>query len=136
MGIWKNELLSKWNQIGVKDFLDKINIDFETNFVQTLNGFEGDALYQEHTWAIIQNSAVKQGVLHCYPDALKNPGAIWEEWFFYEDSIRHHILSQTPLEQTQGTWMGELSDKDHPKEVLGITWHYHNDLDLRPFYLR
>ena len=30
-------------------------------------------------------------------------------------------------------WEGSLDDKEHPKQVLGFTWHVFNEKDVTPY---
>jgi len=133
---WKQDLSAKWNNLGVEKFLKNINIDFESNFVNSLENYAGENLYKNHIWEIIPHSLISNGVLHAYPSTTSDENIVWEEWFFYENSIRHHVLSQKELAKSDGTWSGSFDDKDHPNQVLGKTWFYYNDTDLSPFYLR
>lgn len=136
MSNWKSDLANIWDALDVLEFLKNIQVDYQENFMKSLDEFQGDNPYQAHIWAILPHPLIPSGVLHAYPARNSQKNKIWEEWFLLDGSIHHHVLSQLKLQQTQGEWMGEITDADHPKEVLGINWYYHNDLDHRPFYLR
>lgn len=133
---WKAQQLKLWDQLEVPKFFDQIGINFEKEFIDSLMHFTGNDPYLKHKWQWLSNTVVKAGVLHLHPLHTENSDLVWEEWFFYEGTLRHHILSQEPLAISEGTWFGDSLDVDHPKEVLEITWHYHNDKDLRPLGYR
>lgn len=133
---WKTQQLKVWDELGVPKFFHQIGIDYQKKFIDALMQFSGNDPYVEHKWQWLSNSAVKEGVLHLYPLQTKKNELIWEEWFLYDGTLRHHILSQQPLAVSDGTWSGDLLDKDHPKEVLEITWHYYNEKDFSPLAYR
>jgi len=133
---WKPQQIKLWEELKVSKFFEQIGIDYKKEFLDSLKLFNGDDPYVNHKWLWLGNTAVKEGVLHLYPLDTKNSDLIWEEWFLYEDTLRHHVLSQKPLAFGDGTWSGDARDIDHPKEVLEIKWHYYNDKDLRPLGYR
>ena len=133
---WISKTIERWTEIGVQDFLSKIGIDFELNFIQTMqNCTISENPYPNSKWEIISHSVIPGGVLHCYPIKIEQSKVIWEEWFLLDGEIHHHILSNQPFENEEGIWTPEADDRDHPVEVLGRSWHYQNSSDLRPFLL-
>jgi len=56
----------------------------------------------------------------------------YQKWFLLNGEIRHHILSNAPLDNEDGIWQPEPTDTDHPKIVLNTKWHYRNSRDLSP----
>ena len=49
-----------------------------------------------------------------------------------EGQIHHHVLFTSKHQNSNMTWEGHHGDKDHPKQVLGMLWHVHNDDNLTP----
>jgi hypothetical protein len=133
---WMSKTNERWIEIGVPEFLAKIGIDFESNFLKTLqNCTTSENPYPNSKWEIIPHSVIPGGVLHCYPIKIEQSKVTWEEWFLMDGEIHHHILSNQPFENEEGIWTPEADDQDHPVEVLGRSWHYQNSSDLRPSLL-
>ena len=133
---WQSQLHQIWLNNGIPEFLSKIGVDFPKEFLQSLSvNRSPNNPYEESVWKLLPNSNIPQGVLHCYPKEVKDRKVIWEEWFLLDGKIRHHILSNLPLEGEEGEWRAEPGDSDHPQEVLNTTWHYRNSPDLRPVQL-
>jgi hypothetical protein len=134
---WKGDLYQRWIEIGAPQFLNELGVDFEENFVSVLTISTSDSNpYRDCTWAILPNSAIPAGVLHCYPNQVGDEKVTWEEWFLLNGEIRHHLLSNHPFEGEEGVWTPETGDKDHPNEVLSTSWHYLNSKDLRPSLIK
>ena len=68
--------------------------------------------YSDHQWSVIQNSQV---------------GPVINE------EIHHHILFLKNHPKSTEVWEGSLDDKEHPKQVLGFTWHVFNEKDVTPY---
>lgn len=133
---WISKTYEHWVAIGTPKFMEDIGVDFESNFLQTINNCAIlDDPYSNCKWEIIPHSVIPAGVLHCYPIAIGTERVTWEEWFIMEGEIHHHLLSNLPFEGEQGVWTPNDDDKDHPIEVLGRSWHYQNTSDLRPSLL-
>lgn len=130
---WKLDLNSIWSKENVAAFLKSIGIDFTAAFSDPLHNctLEHNP-YQNHIWQVMVNSQIPQGVLHVYPIHIGAAPIIWEEWFLLNGEIRHHILSNAPLENEDGIWQPKPTDTDHPKIVLNTKWHYRNSKDLSP----
>ena len=47
--------------------------------------------YSDHQWSVIQNSQVGP-VINAVPDIKIADTVPWEEWFFMDEEIHHHIL--------------------------------------------
>tara|TARA_B100000686_G_C16362736_1_gene748556 strand:+ start:166 stop:561 length:396 start_codon:yes stop_codon:yes gene_type:complete len=90
--------------------------------------------YSNHEWSVIQNSQVGK-VINAVPDISKTDSIPWEEWFLMDGIIHHHILFTKKHPKSNMTWVGDLDDKEHPKQVLGILWHVHNEKDLNPYLI-
>jgi hypothetical protein len=130
---WKLALNSTWSKENAAAFLDSIGIDFTTAFLDPLNRSKLEHNpYQNHIWQVMANSQIPQGVLHVYPIEIADAPIIWEEWFLLNGEIRHHILSNAPLDNEDGIWQPQPTDTDHPKIVLNTKWHYRNSKDLSP----
>lgn len=133
---WKVSLNSIWNSQSCPAFLKSIGVDFAKAFSDSLNNSVlEDNPYKNHIWQVMANSQIPEGVLHVYPVEIADAPVIWEEWFLLNGEIRHHILSNAPLENEDGIWQPEPTDKDHPKVVLNTQWHYRNSQDLSPWLL-
>ena len=88
--------------------------------------------YSDHQWSVIQNSQVGL-VINAVPDIKLADSVPWEEWFLMDEKIHHHILFLKKHPKSTETWEGSLDDKEHPKQVLGVTWHLFNVEDHTPF---
>lgn len=133
---WKLSLNSIWNQENAAVFLKSIGIDFTSAFLDTLHSSTVEHNpYQNHIWQVMASSQIPEGVLHVYPIEIGSTPIIWEEWFLLNGEIRHHILSNAPLDNEDGIWQPEANDTDHPKVVINIKWHYRNSKDLSPSML-
>ena len=88
--------------------------------------------YSDHQWSVIQNSQVGL-VINAVPDIKLADSVPWEEWFLMDEKIHHHILFLKKHPKSKETWEGSLDDKEHPKQVLGVTWHLFNMEDHTPF---
>ena len=132
---WKRDLYQNWIDLGVPQFLDALGVDFERDFVGALALSPGETdPYGDCTWAILANSAIPAGVLHCYPNSVAEKKVSWEEWFLLDGKIRHHYLSNQAFDGEEGVWTPEPGDRDHPVEVLSSSWHYMNSQDHRPVF--
>ena len=132
--LWKEELLSHWVALELDHFLNDIGIDFQSNFVQPLNNSKlSTNPYLNHTWIIQDHSQLPEGVLHADPHQIGVDKVIWEEWFLLNGEIRHHVLSNLQLNQQDGTWQPEPTDKDHPEITLNRSWNYKIEKSLKPF---
>lgn len=130
---WKRDLCQTWIELGVPEFLDALGVNFEREFVGALMSSSSETdPYSDCIWAILPNSAIPAGVLHCYPKLVDEKKVSWEEWFLLDGNIRHHYLSNHTFDGEEGVWTPELGDKDHPREVLSSSWHFMNSLDHRP----
>jgi len=133
---WKDELNSLWNKLAVGDFLATIGIDFDLHFQSTLSkSTKSSNPYQNHTWLIRSHSQLPEGVLHVYPNQIQEDQVIWEEWFLLDGEIRHHVLSNSALENQDGVWQPEPTDTDHPDITLNRSWNYKIEKSLNPFLL-
>ena len=131
--MWQSALLKRWDEIGAREFLNRIGVDFEHDFRTSLESSNLKANpYAENIWEIFPNSQIKEGVLHCYPKLVGKTKVIWEEWFLLNGELRHHVLSNQPLPNEEGVWTPEPGDTDHPQEVITTSWHYRNDLNRKP----
>ena len=88
--------------------------------------------YSDHQWSVIQNSQVGP-VINAVPDIKIADTVPWEEWFFMDEEIHHHILFLKKHPKSSEVWEGSLDDKEHPKQVLGFTWHVFNEKDVTPY---
>lgn len=133
---WKLDLNLTWSKENTAAFLHSIGIEFTTAFLDPLNRSTVEHNpYQNHIWQVMANSQIPEGVLHVYPIKIADAPVIWEEWFLLNGEIRHHILSNAPLDNEDGIWQPEPTDTDHPKIVLNTKWHYRNSKDLAPCLL-
>ena len=130
---WIQATIRRWGEIKAEAFLQKIGIDFQSNFIGPISNSKliSDP-YINSIWEIIPHSLIPAGVLHCYPKNVESEKVIWEEWFLLDNEIHHHVLSNQPIESAQEIWTPEPNDIDHPVAVLGRSWHYENSEDLRP----
>ena len=130
---WITATKARWRELNAEFFLTNIGIDFESNFLEPIsNTYKSTDPYANSIWQIIPHSLISQGVLHCYPKKVSSEKVIWEEWFFLDNEIHHHILSNLKFDSAQGIWTPEPDDSDHPIEVLGRSWHFENSKDLKP----
>ena len=133
---WAIEIYQRWIEIDVQSFLEKIGVNFQTNFAQPLSNCNSEeSPFLNSKWQIIPHSAISNGVLHCYPLRLSTSRVIWEEWFLLDGNIHHHLLSNLPFPSEQGIWTPDATDVDHPQEVLGRSWHYENLTEMKPVTL-
>ena len=88
--------------------------------------------YSDHQWSVIQNSQVGP-VINAVPDIKIADTVPWEEWFLMDEEIHHHILFLKKHPKSSEVWEGSLDDKEHPKQVLGFTWHVFNEKDVTPY---
>ena len=63
---------------------------------------------------------------------LADPGPV-AQTFFMDEEIHHHILFLKKHPKSNEVWEGSLDDKEHPKQVLGFTWHVFNEKDVTPY---
>ena len=109
-------------------------MDFERDFVAPLKASaHTQDPYEGWEWSVFQFDRLPSGVLHAAPASVENP-TTWEEWYFEDGAMHHNILRNHAFdgEQKQVT----LDDDEHPAIVMNIEWHYIDDKDHRPLYLR
>lgn len=134
---WKEEVHEVWRSINLEGFCTQVGIDFQSNFERSLQSSQAkNNPYLHYRWEILPNARIQTGVLHLVPSFVGDLPTLWEEWFVEEEEIHHHVLRNHLHDVATGTWFGESTDTDHPKEVLGINWHHSNDVDLRPAAFR
>ena len=134
---WKEHVRRAWQAIGLEEFCANIGINYQSAFEDCLNSTSANANpYSQYRWEILRNSTIPSGVLHLVPIMVATRPALWEEWFLQADQIHHHVLRNHPYLRATDYWIGDETDTDHPKEVLGIRWHHFNDADLRPTEFR
>lgn len=134
--VWKSALLQKWAEIGAEAVFERAGLDFQSSFVNALLAYKGDSdPYADHEWSVFQFPRLTSGVVHAAPKAIE-PGqsVVWEEWYFEDGSSHHNVLRnhEHPLEQK----VVNLNDEEHPAIVMNIDWHYYDDADRRPLFLR
>ncbi len=136
INLWKSELSALWMKLEVQNFLTSIGVDYEMHFDQQLkNSKQFSNPYLNHTWVIQSHSQLPLGVLHAYPNQIGQERVIWEEWFLLNGEIRHHVLSNLPLEKQDGVWQPEPTDQDHPEITLNRSWNYRIEPRLNPILL-
>lgn len=133
---WKSTLLQKWTEIGVQAVCERAGLDYQSAFVDALLAYPGESdPYAEHEWSVFQFPRLSSGVVHAAPREIKEgQKVVWEEWYFEDGSNHHNVLRNHPhdLEAKVVT----LSDDEHPTIVMNIDWHYYDDADRRPLFLR
>ena len=91
--------------------------------------------YSNHEWIVFNNIEVGE-VINAIPTISMANSIPWEEWFIMDAHIHHHILFTSKHQKSSMTWEGHPGDKYHPKKVLEMLWHLHNDDNLQPFLNR
>ena len=128
---WKREVSAQWSAAEVAEFCAHIGIDFESTFADSLaSAAHSHNPYAGYRWEIMQSSRIKPGVLHLVPPLVSAEPTVWEEWFFVDGQMHHHVLRNHSHAQATQTWQGK--DDEHPAEVHNVLWHHFNDADLRP----
>ena len=131
---WKSEIVSQWETAGIPEFLSAIGVDYQSAFLQPLTAFTGENPFIGHRWYVGENARIKPGVLHMAPNQVDDSPALWEEWFFVDGEMHHHILRNHQYPEGTETWQGH--DNEHPEQVLDRLWHHHNCSHLVPTLLR
>lgn len=135
--MWKVDVRQTWENIKLEEFCAQIGVAFSSSFDGALELC--DELvdpYPHYRWVITESTQIPLGVLHLAPPRVGIEPTLWEEWFVAEGQLHHHVLKNHADELATDIWRGELSDTEHPREVLGCQWHYFNDVDLRPVRYR
>jgi hypothetical protein len=132
--IWKEELISQWEAAGIPAFFAEIGVDYERSFLAPLAEYEGNNPFTNHRWYVGKNATISPGVLHMAPNQVDDSPALWEEWFFVDQQMHHHVLRNHQYPEGTETWKGH--DDEHPIEVLDRLWHHHNCDNLIPTLLR
>ena len=122
-----SKFLEKIKNLKILDTAKDLGIDYEIFTTPEIS-----ELYANHEWIVIQNSLVGP-VINAVPDISIADSVPWEEWFLMEGNIHHHILFKKKHQKSNMTWEGSLDDNEHPKKVLGILWHVHNEKNVNPF---
>ena len=92
---WMSKTNERWIEIGVPEFLAKIGIDFESNFLQTINNCTiSEDPYPNSKWEIIPHSVIPGGVLHCYPIKIEQSKVT-----IYSDKIQEYRVINTIEQQ-------------------------------------
>jgi hypothetical protein len=144
---WKTDLKETWLALRVPEFLGSLGLDFEKIFLNPLLSSQlSRSPYENFVWSIIPLQRLLPGVLHAAPIAnvaVQMAPAVWEEWFLEENENHHHVLRNTttpPHNFTENDrmlhWRSPERDTEHPETVLGVDWHYFNDKNQVPFFLR
>ena len=135
--MWKEDVRQNWAKINLERFCVQIGVDFASAFEGSLDLCHAPLNpYPQYNWVITENLRIPSGVLHLVPPQVGTDPTLWEEWFAIEGHLHHHVLRNHPHEPATDIWQGDLSDSEHPREVLGFQWHHFNDLDLRPMRYR
>ncbi len=135
--MWKAEVRQSWRMIGLEEFCAQIGVAFSFAFEGALENCNSQLdPYLHYRWVVLENSRIPFGVLHLVPPLASPNPMLWEEWFVDEGRLHHHVLRNHPHDRATDIWSGELSDTDHPREVLGLQWHHFNDEDPRPVKYR
>jgi len=133
---WKSALLAKWDEIGAAAVFERAGMNFQEAFVQALISYKGETdPYVDHDWSVFQFPRLASGVVHAAPKVIgSGQNVVWEEWYFEDESSHHNVLRNHPhaLEQK----VVNLQDDEHPSIVMNIDWHYYDDADRRPLFLR
>jgi hypothetical protein len=133
---WKQALFAEWLNLDVPKFFQSIGIDFTLKFEKSLSESKQQVNpYRDHTWLLMPNSQIPEGVLHVYPNQIPKERIIWEEWFLLNGELRHHVLSNHSFEQQDGVWQSEPDDTDHPLITVNRKWNYKIEKSLIPFLL-
>jgi hypothetical protein len=132
---WKAALVAKWEEIGAEACLARVGMDYERDFVQAVRNCESAAdPYADFEWSVFQFPRLVSGVLHAAPKSINNEPVTWEEWYFEDGAAHHNVLRNHPHPAEEKTVT--LNDDEHPQVVMNIEWHYLDDEDHRPLYLR
>lgn len=135
--VWKEQVRENWRDIDLEKFCGHAGIEFHKNFEISLNSSDATTNpYDHYRWEILDGGRIQHGVLHLVPHSVTELPALWEEWFLDEGLIHHHVLRNHPHHLATDTWLGDVDDTEHPRQVLGAMWHYSNDSDLRPVGFR
>ncbi len=135
--MWKEDVRKNWARIALEEFCAHIGVAFPFVFEKALEYCSSPLdPYSDYRWVIIESSHIPFGVLHLVPPLASLEPTLWEEWFMDRGGLHHHVLRNHPHERATDIWSGELSDVEHPREVLGLQWHHFNDADLRPLKYR
>lgn len=128
MSDW-SRFLEKIKNLNILDTAKDLGINSE-NFTSS----EIAELYSNHEWIVIKNSQVGP-VINAVPDISIAESVPWEEWFLIDGNVHHHILFKKKYPKSNMTWKGNLDDKEHPKQVLGILWYVYNEKNVNPFLI-
>ena len=133
---WKKELLAKWEEIGAAAVFERAGLNFQEAFLQALNDYTGESdPYAEHEWTVFQFPRLSSGVVHAAPKEIREgQEVVWEEWYFEDGSSHHNVLRNHAHDLEEK--VVNLNDNEHPAIVMKIDWHYHDDADRRPLFLR
>ena len=132
---WKQEVLTRWAELKVDEYCEKLGIDFSANFLEPLmNCNDLESPFKDLQFSWLKNSVIEHGVLHLHPIQAPVSDVTWEEWFIHTDGLHHHVLRNYEFDLATDTWLGE--DEDHPAQVCNIQWHLVNETDMRPTALR
>ena len=132
---WKLEVLTRWAELKVDEYCEKLGIDFAANFLEPLTNCEAiESPFKNLQFSWLKNSVIEHGVLHLHPIQTPTSEVTWEEWFIHTDGLHHHVLRNYTFDIATDSWLGE--DEDHPAQVCNIQWYLTNDTDMRHTALR
>ena len=133
---WKSALLAKWEEIGAAGVFERAGMNFQESFVQAIIDYKGDKNpYANHEWSVFQFARLSSGVVHAAPKEIgEGEQVVWEEWYFEDGSSHHNVLRNHKHELEKK--IVNLNDDEHPAIVMNIDWHYYDDADRRPLFLR
>lgn len=92
------------------------------------------AQYAQFRWAVIPHWLAADGpVIYALPPMHRADAWPWESW--YRDGagrLTHHVHYTAPHPRSQGTWRDGAGSLQRPPEVMGVTWHWHDQASLAP----
>ncbi len=132
---WKASTKATWEALGLPAFCAEIGIDFQEAFLGPL---EASTLQEDpfagHHWEFFKHHSIQPAVFHMGPKSVGEEPEVWEEWFFTEGEMHHHVLRNHEYDWGTETWKGD--DNEHPATVLNKLWYHHNCTNLIPTKLR
>ena len=122
---------------GLDVFFEKLGWSFEELMLAPAD--KAVDCYEGYRWMLLDNRApiIAHGkVAFAIPPVEKADVLPWEEWFIMNGKAYHQVFYLYAHPKCNAQWTAPDEDDQHPEQILGQTWNYYVDEDLRPALLQ
>ena len=109
-----------------------LGMNFDGTFIAPASASVQD-VYMRLRWVVIPHWLAGDGpVIYALPPMHKSDLLPWESWYRDGGKLIHHVHYTVAKPQSQGIWQEGAGSLQRPPEVMGVVWHWHDELSMTP----